>query len=392
MGPALVLVGLLALALNLRTALAGYPPLIETAREDLGLSAGVAGLVQSGAVLMMSVASFVGARIGTRFGHEQALGVAVALVVVGSLARGWPAVAALVVGSLVLGFGIGLAGVLLTGVVKDHLAARPGLATGGYTVAMMVGATVASAAAVPLAGSLGGWSFSLAVWAVPAALALGLWAWLTYHLTQGARHADDEPRRRQRGRAPWRTRLGVLTALYMAGASLSFYGWLTWLAPYYESLGWSPQLAGFLLAAWNLVQIPGNLLFPALAERRRRWRFWAGTGVLCGVVGSVGVLGFPEPPVVGPWPWIVLLALCMASGFSLGLTVIAWRTPNAATSAAVSGFALGAGYLAAGVGPLLMGVLIDLTGGYLAALLVLLAATLLQGVGVVLIGDRAPGE
>ena len=41
--PVLVLVGLLALALNLRAALAGYPPLLETVRAELGISAGTAG-------------------------------------------------------------------------------------------------------------------------------------------------------------------------------------------------------------------------------------------------------------------------------------------------------------------------------------------------------------
>ena len=55
--PGVVLLGILALAVNLRAALAGYPPLLETVRVDLGLSAGVAGLVQAGAVLMMAAGS-----------------------------------------------------------------------------------------------------------------------------------------------------------------------------------------------------------------------------------------------------------------------------------------------------------------------------------------------
>jgi MFS transporter, CP family, cyanate transporter len=173
--PAVVLVGLLALALNLRAALAGYPPLLETVRAELGTSAGLAGLVQAAAVLMMAVGSFAGPALGDRFGREPALGAAVGLVGLGSLVRGVPALGPLVAGSLAVGLGIGVAGVLLTGVVKEHLAARAGAATGGYVVAMMVGATVASGVAVPLATGLGGWSASLAVWAVPAAIAVGVW-------------------------------------------------------------------------------------------------------------------------------------------------------------------------------------------------------------------------
>ena len=90
MRPVVVLVGLLALALNLRAALAGYPPLLETVRAELGTSAGAAGLVQAGAVLMMAVGSFVGPRIGDRFGRELGLGGAVGLVAAGSLLRGVP--------------------------------------------------------------------------------------------------------------------------------------------------------------------------------------------------------------------------------------------------------------------------------------------------------------
>jgi MFS transporter, CP family, cyanate transporter len=116
--PGVVLVGLLALALNLRAALAGYPPLLETIRADLGASATAAGLVQSGAVLMMAVGSFVGPRFGDRFGREVGLAGAVGMVALGSLARGVAAFATLVAGSLLIGLGIGIAGVLLAGVVK----------------------------------------------------------------------------------------------------------------------------------------------------------------------------------------------------------------------------------------------------------------------------------
>ena len=78
--PVVVLLGVLALAVNLRAALAAYPPLLETARADLRISSGAAGLVQAGAVLMMAVGSFVGPRLGTRFGRKHALGAAVGAV------------------------------------------------------------------------------------------------------------------------------------------------------------------------------------------------------------------------------------------------------------------------------------------------------------------------
>jgi Cyanate permease len=252
-GPAVVLLGLLALAANLRAALAGYPPLLETVRAALGMSAGAAGLVQASAILMMAVGSLTGSALGRRAGIERALGITVLFVAAGSLLRGLPALLPLIGGSLIVGLGIGMAGVLLTGVVKEHLPERAGAATGGYVVSMMVGATVSSAVAVPLATVLGGWSLSLAVWAVPAVLAVGLWTPIALRMPAADRNAPRTP-------LPWRDPFARLAACFMAGTSLLFYGWLTWLSPYYESQGWSPERAG---CCWR----PG-------ACRRSRPRCW----------------------------------------------------------------------------------------------------------------------
>lgn len=376
----MVLVGLLALALNLRSALAGYPPLIEMVRAELGLTAGAAGFVQTAAVLMMAVGSLAGPAAARRTGPERALVGAVGLVALGSLARGIPAAVPLVAGSVLVGFGIGVAGVLLTGVVKEHLAERAGAVTGGYVVAMMIGATVASAVAVPLAVGVGGWSLALAVWAVPAVLALAVWSPVALRVARPTGTAV-------RTRLPWRDGFARLTAAHQAAASLLVYGWMTWLAPYVSAQGWSPRDAGILLAVWGAAQIPSALVVPALAERSGRWRFWSGVTLAVTAAGTLGLMLAPLPPLVGPWLWVVLVGLGSGASFPLGLTVIAWRTRDAAASAATSAMALGVGYTVAGIGPFVMGLLIDLTGGYAAAIGVLLAALALQAFAIVGIGD-----
>ena len=174
----------------------------------------------------------------------------------------------------------------------------------------------------------------------------------------------------------------------MAGTSTMFYGWITWLAPYYERQGWSPQQAGLLLAVWSVAQMPAGLLVPALAERRRRWRFWSGLTLASGMGGTLGAMLLPMPPVVGPWLWVVLIGFGLGSSFPLGLAVIAWRTPDGAASAATSGLALGVGYSCAGIGPLVMGVLIDVTGGFTTSISLLLVAGCLQAWAIYRIGDE----
>jgi CP family cyanate transporter-like MFS transporter len=142
------------------------------------------------------------------------------------------------------------------------------------------------------------------------------------------------------------------------------------------------------VAVWSVAQVPAALIVPALAERRRRWRFWASLALGCAVAGTVGVLLVPLPPVLGPWLWVVLIGFGSGAGFPLGLAVIAWRTPDGAASAATSGLALGVGYTVAGLGPLVMGLLIDATSGYPPAICVLLVGAAAQGWAISRIGDR----
>ena len=383
--PVAVLIGVLLVAANLRAALAGYPPLLDSVREDLGVSAGVAGLVQAVAVVMMGVGSFAGPRMAGRSGRERAAVWAVAILTAGSLLRAVPALAALVAGSVLVGLGIGLAGVLITGVVKDHLGERAGAVTGGYVVAMMIGATVASAVAVPLAIGLGGWSLSLAFWAIPSALAAAVWWPIARRTPRPSAAERPAP-------LPWRDPFARLAAAYMATSSIQFYGVLTWLAPYYESLGWERQRAALVLAVWSLVQIPAALLVPAIAERRRRWTFWAGTTLALGASGTIGAILWPNLPVLGGWFWAGLMAIGVGAGFPLGLAVIAWRTPDGSASAAASGLALGFGYVTTGFAPLLMGLLLDLTGHYSVALGVLLVAAACQALAIRKIGNGARAE
>jgi CP family cyanate transporter-like MFS transporter len=290
-----------------------------------------------------------------------------------------PAAVPLVAGSLLAGFGIGVAGVLLTGVVKEHLAAHAGAVTGGYVVAMMIPSTVASAVAVPLATAVGGWSLALAVWAVPAVLAAAAWLPVARRVEPAAPAASTG--------LPWRDRFARLAAAHQSAASLLVYGWMTWLAPYLAARGWSPRDAGMVLAVWAAAQVPGALVIPALAERSGRWRFWSGVALASTAAGTIGLMLAPLPPVVGPWAWAALVGVGSGAGFPLGLAVVAWRTPDAAASAATSGMALGVGYTVAGIGPFAMGVLIDLTGGYAAAIGLLLAAAAVQATAIARIGD-----
>ncbi len=100
---------------------------------------------------------------------------------------------------------------------------------------------------------------------------------------------------------------------------------------------------------------------------------------MVGLIGCypVGYLGLIFAPVAGAWVWAVFVGAA-AAVFPLVLTLIGLRARTGAGTAALSGFTQSVGYLMAALGPLFVGVLYDLTGGWTAPLSLLLALVVPQ--------------
>lgn len=78
-------------------------------------------------------------------------------------------------GCAVVGSGIALLNVLMPGLIKRDFPDKAAGMTALYSTAMILGATVSAAAAVPLEHALGGWRGSLVSWALLAAVAACAW-------------------------------------------------------------------------------------------------------------------------------------------------------------------------------------------------------------------------
>ena len=142
---ALVLAGLVLAALNFRPAFASVSPVLETVRQDLGLSRAAASLLTTIPVLCMGVFAFGAARIGDRVGLER--GVLWTIVLIGIATAGrlaGDAALALFATTVLVGIGIAVGQALLPAVVKRYFPDRAALVTGLYTVGFNAGAAVAA--------------------------------------------------------------------------------------------------------------------------------------------------------------------------------------------------------------------------------------------------------
>jgi CP family cyanate transporter-like MFS transporter len=380
----LLVLAIFLVALNLRAALASLPPLVHTIQADLGLSSATAGLLTTLPVLCMGLFAPVSQRLAHTIGREATVGVAVGLLLAGLLLRLAASVLpVLFLTTLLAGIGIALCGTVLPGIVKEFFANRPGIVTGVYLVAMMVGATAASALAVPLAEALGSWQRSLASWAVLAVVALVAWVPVMRAVND---HAEPAEPGVMRAALPWRSRTAWLLAAYLALQSFGFYSQLAWISPSYEERGWSAGDAGLLLAVWSIVQLVSGLGAPVLADRFRDRRPLVAASVGVGLAGLLGVILAPD---AAPILWIALMGLGQGGGFSLGLVKLVDYAPTPAASARLSALAFLISYSTASLGPLLFGVLHDMTDSFTLPYTVLAGVLVVQ---LMLVPRLRPGR
>ena len=290
--------------------------------------------------------------------------------------RPLPSVVLLFAGTLAAGAAIAVANVLLPALVKRRFGEQATFITGIYSVALGVGAALAAGLAVPSERWLGdSWRAALAVWAVPALLSALLWLPLL-------RDVPDRGAAAARVRVNlWRDRVAWSVTGYMALLAVQFYSMVAWLPEIYRHEGMSKGAAGALLSLSLTVGIPMGFVVGALAGRMREQRPIV---LAAGVVVLAGWVGVLAAPSAVPSVWAILLGLGFGTGFTLVLALFVLRADDAPHAVALSGMAQSVGYTLAAIGPIAIGALHDLTGGWTTPLVVLVgvaAVDLAVGLG-----------
>ena len=351
----LLLLGLVLVAINLRPALSSLSPLLNAVRDGTGLSAAAAGLLTTLPVLCLGLFAPLAPMLARRLGAERTVLLILFTLAGGIVLRSLFPVAGLFLGSLVAGASIGIIGVLLPGIVKRDFPHIAGTMTGVYTMALCLGAATAAGATVPLARLMGNsWQLALAFWAIPAMIAAIIWL----PQTRQNHHAH---RAVYRVRGLWRDPLAWQVTLYMGLQSSLAYIVFGWLPSILIDRGMTAVEAGLVLSGSVMLQLITALLAPWLAARARDQRLAV---VLVMATTLAGLLGFLYAPLPTIWGWAVLLGLGQGGTFSIALALIVLRSRDAHVASHLSGMAQGVGYTLAAMGPFMVGVVHDLTGGW----------------------------
>jgi len=370
-GRTLALLGILLVAANLRTAVAALSPIITRIDADIPLgplAIGVLGMLPPVCFALFGVFTPMFTK---RHGLESVLVFALVALFVGHLARGLSdSLGMLLLGSVITFAGLGVGNVLLPPLVKKYFPDRIGLMTSLYVTVLSFSTLVPPLVAVPVADAAG-WRISLGMWSVLALFALVPWiTMLVRHRTRSVpTPVLEEPEPAILGRIRHSSVAWAVASVF-AVSSLNAYALFAWLPQLLvERSGVSAGAAGALLSLFAAVGIPCALVIPVLTARMKNVALIVYAGALCYVVGYLGLILAPETLT---WLWVSAAGLGQLL-FPLALVLINLRTRTHEGAVAMSGFVQGVGYTLGALGPLLVGLLHELSGDWLWPLVFLMS-------------------
>jgi CP family cyanate transporter-like MFS transporter len=372
----LLIAALFLIGINLRPAISSVAPLLEAIRNGIGLSSAGAGLLTTLPVLCFGIFAPLAPRMARWLSEDRAIMAGLLALAAGIGVRVFFGSFGMFAGTLVAGISIGIIMVLLPGIVKRDFPDHAGLMMGGYSMALNVGAALGAGVTVPIQKMADGdWRIALAFWIVPVFAAAAAWWPL---LRSRPRHTASA---RIVVRGILRSPLAWQITGYMGLQSALAYCVFGWLPTILIDRGMTPLAAGFMLSLSIMMQLVTGMAVPWLAGRARSQR---PAIVAMMVMMTTGLLGCLYLPLDSVWMSVVLLGLGQGGSFGIALTLIVLRAPDPHVGVSLSGMVQGFGYLIAAMGPLVVGILRDLTSGwgFVAAFFVAVGlATVYTGIG-----------
>jgi CP family cyanate transporter-like MFS transporter len=364
-GRLLIGASIVLLALNLRVAVGSLGVVLGSVRDDLGMSAAVAGVLTTVPVVCFAVFGVGAHGVVKRLGLHRTAALVLAMITIGLVLRSVADSTALfLLCTTVALAGAAMGNIILPPLVKVHFPDRIALMSALYGAALMAGATLGSIATVPLADALGGWRDGLGLWAALAFIAFLPWLAFVGHDVRTDPTGSDRLAIKDVARSRLAWAMVVLFGAQSAGAYAQF----GWFPEILTDAGLSDAHAGAMLGLLSGVGIPLTLGLPWLI------RVVGDRPVLplgFAAVTALGWLGVLVAPTTATWLWAILLGIG-GGAFTWTLTMIGRRTRTAAGTTTLSVFTQGPGYLIAGIGPLGVGILHDLTGSWTVPLIALM--------------------
>ncbi|WP_427181288.1 CynX/NimT family MFS transporter [Paenibacillus sp. TC-CSREp1] len=391
---ALIILGIIVIAANLRTPLTSVGPLVSLIRDDVDISNTLAGLITTVPLLAFALLSSLVPKLGRRYGVERIILIALIFLTAGIVIRSLSGAIHLFIGTAVLGFAIAICNVLLPSIIKRDFPDKIGSMTGVYSISMNLCGAIASGISVPLAVDAGlKWQGALGIWGILSFVSI--LCWLPQSRKQTKQTAMTSQRMASYDVNVWKSPLAWQVTLFMGIQSMIFYVLIAWLPEILKQQGIDPNQSGWFLSLMQLAMLPFTFIVPVIAGRMSNQRLLVVITTILLLTGTLGLLYGSSNIIL---LWIIMLGIGGGFAFSLSMMFFGLRTENAHQAAELSGMAQSIGYLLAAMGPALIGYLHDATNSWNLPLFILLGASVLLfivGIGAAssrIVGSRTHYE
>ena len=370
--------GILLIAATLRAPISGVGPLLDIISKDLQLSNSAAGLLTTLPVLTFSIISML-AKYTKRLGIERTLFLALGAILVGILLRSYGSTTTLYSGTIILSAGIGLGNVLLPSVVKRDFSNHIGMMTTIYITWMIIVSSLASGIAVPVADfftlhkglqTFPSWQISLASWSIPVFITLLAW------IPQLKYKPEPLPAKKDavKSRSLLKSALAWHITMFMGLQCTVFFIVLSWLPTILQSKGMDSTTSGWMLGFYLMLTLGAALILPFCLARCKDQRMLAVVFSIASAVPFAGLIFWPNLTII----WLFLTGIGGGAVGILAFSFISLRSKDYMQATSLSGMTQGFGYLIGACGPILFGLLFDLTQSWNLILLIIAALGIIQ--------------
>lgn len=366
------LLSLVFISLSIRPPVASIGPLVEELVRTEFLSLFQVSLMTSLPIVCFGIGAFASPALVKRFTLNKAMMFVLAVMAIAMATRligGFPA---LITSTILIGFAIAIANVLIPTIVREQFPTRIELITGVYVTLLAISASFAAAIAVPSSEWLGGWRGALAVWIIPAVLAIFFWVPLfrsksVGKITSVATHAEER-------KAVVRSSLTWGIVFFFGLQSGGFYSILNWFPSLLIDRGMSAVDAGSLLGLTTFVGVPSGFIASLIFRKFKSLSLIAIIMTSLTLTGLLMIWLTPDLLVLA----CIITGFGFAATFPLSLTLIGSRASTSTQTTQLSALAQGWGYLISAAATFVFGLLRDVTGNWDASLILVSVLTFIQ--------------
>lgn len=366
------LLSLVFISLAIRPPVASIGPLVEELIRTEFLTLFQVSLMTSLPIVCFGLGAFLSPALVKRFTLNKAMMYVLIVLSVAMATRLLGGFPALMTSTIIIGLAIAIANVLIPTIVREQFPDRIELITGVYVTLLAISASFAAAIAVPSSDLLGGWRGALAVWIIPAVLAIIFWVPLfrskaVGKITSVATHAEER-------KAVIISSLTWGIVFFFGLQSGGFYSILNWLPSLLIDRGMSAVDAGSLLGLTTFVGVPSGFLASLLFRKFKSLSLIAVVMTSLTLAGLLMIWLTPELLVLA----CVITGFGFAATFPLSLTLIGSRASTSTQTTQLSALAQGWGYLISAAGTFGFGFLREVTGTWAASLVLVSVLTFIQ--------------